>query len=432
MGETTSETTSLGGHVQHGNGPDDPDATRYLGPPAAGPGPAGAAGGAGRVLGGRYRLEALLGRGGMAEVHRATDLRLDRPVAVKLFRQGTDRDSARRFTEEAHTLANLGHPGLVAVYDSGVEGQQPYLVMELVSGWPLSEVTAQEQLPLDEIVRIGVALGEVLGYVHQQGIVHRDVKPSNVLIGRDNRIRLADFGTARPARSGEPGFGTPAYLAPEQVRGEFVGPPADVYALGLVLLEAVTGRVEYPGTASESAGARLHRSPAVPAELPDNLRGALLSMTDPDPGVRPTAAQAVRMLREEPERMPVAAAAVEQPAGNTTRQILFIALGALILAALIGFVAFATSDEDATTTAQPSRSATATQAPATTRRTTPTRATQAEETDEPTRPALPTSGISLPEMPDISLPDARELPTSVVDDVKKAWERFTTFLAGLF
>ncbi len=421
--------------MQHGNGPDDPDATRYLGPPAAGPGPAGATGGAGRVLGGRYRLEALLGRGGMAEVHRATDLRLDRPVAVKLFRQDTDRDSARRFTEEAHTLANLGHPGLVAVYDSGVEGDQPYLVMELVSGWPLSEVTAQEQLPLDEIVRIGVALGEVLGYVHQQGIVHRDVKPSNVLIGRDNRIRLADFGTARPAQSGGPGFGTPAYLAPEQVRGEFVGPPADVYALGLVLLEAVTGRVEYPGTASESAGARLNRSPAVPAELPDNLRSALLAMTDPDPGVRPTAAQAVRMLREEPERAPVAAA-VEQPARNTTRQILFIALGALILAGLIGFVAFATSDEDTTTTAQPSRSATATQTPATTRRTTPTRTTQAEETDDPTtaptRPSLPTSGISLPEIPDISLPDAPELPTSVVDDVKKAWERFTTFLAGLF
>jgi serine/threonine protein kinase len=140
--------------VQHGYGPDDPrpggapgpDDTRRIGddPDATRRiGPAAGAGGHGRILGGRYRLEGSLGTGGMSEVHRGTDLRLDRPVAVKLFRAGTDRDSLRRFTEEAHTLANLNHPGLVAVYDSGAERDQPYLVMELVNGWSLREVAQQ-------------------------------------------------------------------------------------------------------------------------------------------------------------------------------------------------------------------------------------------------------------------------------------------------
>jgi eukaryotic-like serine/threonine-protein kinase len=433
--------------VTHGYGPDDPgrpgggqDHTRRIGddPDATRRITGGPAGG-GRVLGGRYRLEGLLGTGGMSEVHRGTDLRLDRPVAVKLFRAGTDRDSLRRFTDEAHTLANLSHPGLVSVYDSGAERDQPYLVMELVSGWSLQEVMQQEELPLDEVRRIGASLADVLAYVHQQGVVHGDVKPSNILVGRDNRVRLADFGTARPVQGEAPGFGTPAYLSPEQVRGEWVGPPADVYALGLVLLEAVTGRVEFPGRGREAAAARLERSPEVPADLPGGLREALLAMTDPDPKERPTASQSAGML--ERDDAPAPAAVMAEPVqNNATRQILVIALGALLLAGLIGFVAFATSDDDTSkTSASSSTSATATRTPTTTKKTTATTApdddTTTTTTTRSTRTttASPTSGIALPDvnLPDVSLPDTSDVESSVVDGVKKAWAKFTDWLSGL-
>lgn len=394
----------------------------------------GGPGGGGRIIGSRYRLEGLLGTGGMSEVHQGTDLRLDRPVAVKLFRAGIDRDSARRFNEEAHTLANLSHPGLVSVYDSGIDGDQPFLVMELVSGWTLREIIDQEQLPLEEISRIGVTLAEVLGYVHQQGVVHRDIKPSNILVGRDNRVRLADFGVARPGDGERTMFGTPAYLSPEQVRGEWVGPPADVYALGLVILELVTGRVEYPGGGRAAADARLSRSPEVPAELPESLRHTLLDMTDPDPGARPTAPQAASALVLGPPPAPVMVAqAAEPPGRNTTNQILVIAIGAVLLAALIGFVAFATGD-DSSKVAQSGSSTSSTKSPTTTSRTTTQRTT--EETTEPTTtratPKIPTSGISLPSIPDISLPDSSDVSSSVTDQVKKAWEKFTDWLSQLF
>lgn len=393
-------------------------------------------GGTGRILGGRYRLEGLLGSGGMSEVHRGTDLRLNRPVAVKLFRTGADRDSARRFTDEAQTLANLNHPGLVSVYDSGIDGQQPYLVTELVSGWTLGEVLSQERLPLDEITRIGIDLADVLGHVHQHGVVHGDVKPSNVLIGRDNRVRLADFGAARPAGASRPGYGTPAYLAPEQVRGDRAGAPADVFALGLVLLEAVTGRVEYPGGGREAAEARLNRSPEVPAELPDSLRRALLAMTEPDPQERPTATQVSSMLAREPE--PAVVTTVDQPKRNTTAQILVIALGAVLLAALIGFVAFATSDDPSSTSAQPSGSSSATKTPTATRKTTAAPTDKAtEKTAATTAPSLPKittpTGMALPtSLPDINLPDASDLSGGVTDDIQKAWDKFTTWLSNLF
>lgn len=402
------------------------------------PGGPGGGGSGGRIIAGRYRLEGLLGSGGTSEVHQATDLRLNRPVAVKLFRAGADRDSARRFTDEAHTLANLSHPGLVAVHDSGIDGDQPFLVMELVSGWTLREIIDQEQLPLEEISRIGVALADVLGYVHQQGVVHRDIKPSNVLIGRDNRVRLADFGVARPGDGERSMFGTPAYLSPEQVRGEWVGPPADVYALGLVILELVTGRVEFPGGGRASAEARLSRSPQVPAELPDSLRHTLLDMTDPDPGARPTAPQAASALVLGPPPAPARMAPVaEPPARNTTNQILVIAVGAVLLAALIGFVAFATGDDSSKVASGSSTSST--KSPTSTRRTTATRTTEDETTEDTTEPTttraipkIPTSGLSLPSMPDISLPDSSDVSSSVTDEVKKAWEKFTTWVSQLF
>ena len=227
-----------------------------------------------RVIAGRYELETLCGRGGSAEVWAATDTALGRRVAVKLVTASGGEDSAR-VGDEARLLARLSHPGLVPVYDAGTdEAGRPWVVMELVEGETLADVVRRGPVPSVRTADIGQVLALALAHVHAQGLVHRDVKPANVLIANDGRIRLTDFGIARlvdAARVTATGMavGTASFLAPEQVTGAPVGPPADVYALGLVLLECLTGRREYPGNAVEVALARLHRPPEVPASLPD-------------------------------------------------------------------------------------------------------------------------------------------------------------------
>jgi serine/threonine protein kinase len=160
-------------------------------------------------------------------------------------------------------------------------------------------------LPAREIRRLGAALAAALAHVHAGGFVHRDVKPANILLDRGQEPRLADFGIARAldgtvATATGAVAGTAAYLAPEQVRGEIVGPAADVYALGLVLIEAHTGRREYPGAMVESATARLYRRPVVPPRLPRDLAGLLQAMTDPDPAARPSAEAVAALLTGKP------------------------------------------------------------------------------------------------------------------------------------
>ncbi|WP_121252185.1 serine/threonine-protein kinase [Nocardioides ferulae] len=256
------------------------------------------------VLGGRYRLEGLIGRGGMADVHRGTDQLLHRPVAVKVLRDTTAEESAReRFVAEARTLAALSHRNLVMVLDAGITGDHPFLVMELVDGETLADCCSGRALEADRVAEIGGQLAEALAYAHGQGVVHRDVKPANVLLGDDGRVRLADFGiarllgdTVRHTRTGQ-AIGTAAYLAPEQVRGAEVTTSVDVWSLGLVLLEALTGRREYPGPAVEAAMARLHRVPDVPADLPAPWPDLLRRMTDPDPARRPAAEEVAAVLR---------------------------------------------------------------------------------------------------------------------------------------
>ncbi|NKQ23557.1 serine/threonine-protein kinase [Streptomyces galbus] len=268
-----------------------------------------------RVLAGRYRLDALIGSGGAADVHRGFDDRLKRPVAVKIFRTGTDLDMEERFHNEALILARLHHPGLVTVYDAGRHQGTAFLVMQLIEGPTLKDRIAAGPLSPAETVALGAGLAEALDHAHAAGIVHRDVKPSNIILDPSGRPHLTDFGISRlldsTSRTATGALiGTAAYLAPEQVLGRQVGPAADVYALGLVLLECLTSRLEYDGVPLESAIARLHREPVLPADLPDELASLIREMTCLDERDRPSAHACARRLADLADTLgPVAAPA---------------------------------------------------------------------------------------------------------------------------
>lgn len=267
------------------------------------------------VLAGRYELSALLGTGGMAEVFRARDTLLGRDVAIKVFRTAVteDRFDARQ-QGEIGLLARLNHPGLVTIFDAG-SGDFPggthraYLVMELVAGRSLGDRLARGPVPPAQTALVGAQVAESLAYIHEAGVVHRDVKPANILLpGGERRgttqawAKLTDFGIARlveDAHLTSTGLllGTPGYLSPEQATGASPGPPTDVYALGLVVLECRTGVRAFPGTALESATARLHRDPEIPAALGQGWTEAITAMTARQLEDRPTAVEAGALLR---------------------------------------------------------------------------------------------------------------------------------------
>jgi tRNA A-37 threonylcarbamoyl transferase component Bud32 len=262
------------------------------------------------VLDDRYELRDVIGRGGTADVYSATDNLLGREVAVKVLRSVSATESDRqRFVSEARTLAALDHPNLVTVLDAGIDSDELYLVLTLITGQSLGD-RPREPMPLDEVAAIGAQLADALAYAHDNGVVHRDVKPSNVLVAEEGQVWLADFGISRvigeAVRYTETGklIGTAAYLAPEQVQGTAITPAADVYSLGLVLLELITGRLAYPGPPVEAALARLTNSPAVPDDLPKAWRQLLTRMTALEPGERYTAdccAAELRALAADPE-----------------------------------------------------------------------------------------------------------------------------------
>ncbi|WP_157000800.1 serine/threonine-protein kinase [Agromyces laixinhei] len=257
----------------------------------------------GATLGGRYRLGGLIGRGGMASVYRGEDQSLGRSVAVKVFgeaAEGID-DAARRRSEIA-LLASVEHRALVRLYDAAhdVSIDREYLVMELVDGRDLRGTLQTGPVSASDAAWLAADLGEALHVIHERGIVHRDVKPANVLLAaahlptRAWNAKLADFGIARlidDTRLTRTGayVGTPGYLSPEQVSGRAPGTAADIYSLGLVLIEARTGRPAFPGTATEATAARLAHDPEIPAELGPEWASLLRDMTAREPSARPTA-----------------------------------------------------------------------------------------------------------------------------------------------
>jgi eukaryotic-like serine/threonine-protein kinase len=209
-------------------------------------------------IAGRYRLEGRLGYGGMSTVHRALDLRLERHVAVKLLAEhlADDPTFVSRFQREAQAAARLVHPNIVQVFDSGQDEStgQYFIVMEYIEGYSCAEILRDDGwLEVDQAISIIEQACHGLDYAHRHGVVHRDVKPGNLLRAREGEVKLADFGIAKATEQSSitqvgSVLGTAAYLAPEQARGEEAGPRADLYALGVVTYQLISGRLPYEAT----------------------------------------------------------------------------------------------------------------------------------------------------------------------------------------
>ncbi len=254
----------------------------------------------GDLLAARYRLESRIAAGGMGEVWRAADLVLDRPVAVKLLPAGYAQhpETLARFRAEARHAAAVSHPGIAQVYDYGdaSEGQPPFLVMELVDGRPLSQLLAAGPLGPGRTLDLVTQVAAGLAAAHATGLVHRDIKPGNLLVSASGAVKITDFGIAYAAgsapltRTGTV-IGTPAYMAPERLAGVVAGPASDLYALGIVAYECLAGAVPFAGTALEVALAHQHQPlPPLPPDVPREVAALVADLTARDPADRPASA----------------------------------------------------------------------------------------------------------------------------------------------
>ena len=320
------------------------------------------------VGGGRYRLERLLGGGGMAGVYLGRDMELDRPVAVKLLAENLAQDEAfrERFLREARLAARLSHPNVVAVYDAGeTEHARPYIVMEQVEGRTLADVLRERgRLPHGEAVALALQACNGLAHAHQAGLVHRDVKPQNLLLRNDGRLKVADFGIARAADETaltEIGtvLGTAAYLSPEQAAGEEVTAAADVYGLGAVLYELLTGRPPYELESLADLAARHAEGTITPVaelapDVPEHVEDAVMRALARNPTYRPaSASELARELVREAGLPPTRAAVRVAP----WRRRLWAALAAMgaLAAVLLGVVLATRGGSSSTPPPQPRR-----------------------------------------------------------------------------
>lgn len=262
----------------------------------------------GARLADRYELISLIATGGMAQVWRATDTVLGRSVAAKILHPhlATDRGFLVRFRREAVAAARLSHPGIVSIYDTVSRPGLEAIVMELVDGETLRSILDQRgPLPPEEVIEIGLQITDALANAHASGIVHRDIKPSNILRCRDNRVRVTDFGIAKAGEDTDLTvtgtlLGTAKYLSPEQVRGDASDPRSDLYSLGIVLFETLTGRAPFRAdTDAATALARLQKPPPrirqINPELPQELDDLVASLMAREPDDRPARAGDLRI-----------------------------------------------------------------------------------------------------------------------------------------
>jgi serine/threonine protein kinase len=264
----------------------------------------------GEVIGGRYELQELVGSGGMSSVYRAHDQLLERNVALKILheRYGDDDEYVERFRREARAVAQLAHPNIVTVIDRGEDDGRQFIVFEYIDGENLKQVVEREgPLPLEQVIEVGLEIAQGLAFAHERGIVHRDVKPQNVLLNGDGKAKVTDFGIARTldvekgvTQTGTV-LGTSDYIAPEQASGQVVSRETDVYSLGVVLFELLTGSVPFRGESfvavalqhvSEPPPSVLERRPETPARLAELVDRALAK----DPDDRPTMDELVAEL----------------------------------------------------------------------------------------------------------------------------------------
>ncbi|HUF37276.1 MAG TPA: protein kinase [Anaerolineales bacterium] len=269
------------------------------------------------LLNNRYHLVQILGSGGMAVVYQAQDRMLERPVAIKVLRERYSRDPAfrERFRQEARAAANLSHPNIVTVHDFGYDEKRLFIVMEHVPGETLKTIIEREGIfSVAAAVPIIVQICAGVGYAHRAGLVHCDVKPHNVLVTPDRRVKVTDFGIARALSSIQPDerseivWGSPQYFSPEQARGLAPSPASDVYGIGVIFYQMLTGRLPFKAADSVEL-ARMHRDlqPVPPVEInpeiPPAINDLLLKVLSKEPAARyRTADQLGRVLNSLSDR----------------------------------------------------------------------------------------------------------------------------------
>lgn len=320
----------------------------------------------GKVFGGRYRLEEKIGVGGMAEVYRASDMTLSRTVAIKILypQFASDAGFVERFKREAQAAANLSHPNIVNVYDWGAENSTYYIVMEHLVGQNLKQIIQQKgPLPPSLVVDIGRQVASALQFAHKRGVVHRDIKPHNIIITDEGEVKVTDFGIARTLSSNltQTGavLGTAYYLSPEQAKGEEVSPLSDIYSLGVVLYEMATGQLPFTGETPVAVALKhLQEEPPLPEKInpsiPSGLQTVILKALAREPAARYQSAEELRQdlakslnagstlpLEDEeatlvlpPQELPTAGLKREKKGRNWRS--LFITLGVILAAILTG------------------------------------------------------------------------------------------------